>query len=140
MATRWATISTVSAFALKGIGPAGDLVQVRPDPRQLAGALALRLAGANLHPNVASSATHVPLPLGGAQPPAKPLPGTRGAWPQRVGWLSHRNWPPAVASITPGIPGREGGASSRMSVVGRGPPVVYTAEIPYSETRTLRSA
>ncbi len=26
------------------------------------------------------------------------------------------------------------------SVVGRGPPVVYTAEIPYSETRTLRSA
>ena len=78
MATRWATISTASAFALKGIGPAGDLVQVRPDPRQLAGALALRLAGANLHPNVASSATHVPLPLGGsegAQPPASPCRG-----------------------------------------------------------------
>ena len=72
--------------------------------------------------------------------PRQPLPGTREAWPQGVGWLSHRNWPPAVASITPGIPGREGGASSRMSVVGRGPPVVYTAEIPYSETRTLRSA
>ena len=67
MATRWATISTASAFALKDIGPAGDLVQVRPDPRQLAGALSFRLAGADLHPHVASSAPHVPLPLGGSE-------------------------------------------------------------------------
>ena len=60
------------------IGPAGDLVEVRPDPRQLAGALSLRLAGADLHPHVASSAPHVPLPLGGsegAQPPASPCRG-----------------------------------------------------------------
>ena len=62
----------------EGIGPAGDLVQVRSDPRQLAGPLSLRLAGADLHPHVASSATHVPLPLGGsegAQPPASPCRG-----------------------------------------------------------------
>ena len=38
----------------------------------------LRLADADLHPHVASSATHVPLPLGGsegAQPPASPCRG-----------------------------------------------------------------
>ena len=116
MATRWATISTASAFALKVLAQTGDLVQVRPDPRQLAGALSLhlgvrhgpgartrptdrrtrsdsvnpaelafachsarsRLAGADLHPHVASSAPHVPLPLGGsegAQPPASPCQG-----------------------------------------------------------------
>ena len=41
-------------------------------------------------PPARSSVHDVPLPLGGsegAQPPARPLPGTREAWPQRVGWL-----------------------------------------------------
>ena len=58
------------------------------------GYTSIRLAGADLHPHVASSAPHVPLPLGGsegAQPPASPCPGTREAWPQRVGWLSRRS-------------------------------------------------
>ena len=53
---------------------------------------ALRLAGTDLRPHGASSAHDAPLPLvgsEGAQPPAKPLPGTHGVWPQRVGWLSH---------------------------------------------------
>ena len=52
---------------------------------------ALHLAGADLHPHVASSAHDVPLPLGGlegAQPPASPCRGPREAWPQRVGWLT----------------------------------------------------
>ena len=43
-------------------------------------------------PPARSSVHDVPLPLGGsegAQPPRQPLPGTREAWPQRVGWLWH---------------------------------------------------
>ena len=53
---------------------------------------ALHLAGADLHPHVASSAQDVPLPWGGGvrggTAPRQPLPGTREAWPQRVGWLT----------------------------------------------------
>ena len=74
----------------EGIGPAGDLVQVRPDPRQLAGALSLRLAGADLHPHVASSAHDVPLPLGGsegAQPLVSPFGDPRSVAPK--GSLAH---------------------------------------------------
>ena len=101
--------------SFEGIGPAGDLVEVVADARDLPGALALdlgvrhgpgahpanrpahqirqrqpcgaclrvplgtlRLAGANLQPQVASSGPHVPLPLGGsegAQPLASPCRG-----------------------------------------------------------------
>ena len=90
-----------------GVGPTGDLVEVVADAldlgvrhglgahpanrpahqirqRQPCGAClgvplgTLRLAGADLHPHVASSAPHVPLPLGGsegAQPAASPCRG-----------------------------------------------------------------
>ncbi len=82
--------------------------------------------GLSVHPREAAPSSR-PAPLmcrcrwggRGGTAPRQPLPGTHEAWPQRVGWLSHRNWPPAVASITPGIPGREGGASSRLSVADR---------------------
>ena len=107
---------------LEGIGPVGDLVQVRPDPRQLAGALSLylgvrhspgahpanrpahqirqrqpcgarlgvplgtlRLASADLHPHIASSGPHMPLPLGGsegAQPPTSPCRGSAKRGPK----------------------------------------------------------
>ena len=70
-----------------GVGPAGDLVEGGADAGDLPGALSLRLAGADLHPHVASSANGGPLPLGGsegAQPPNQPLPGTREAWPRGV--------------------------------------------------------
>ena len=79
-------------FRGEGVGPAGDLVEGGADAGDLPGALSLRLAGADLHPHVASSANGGPLPLGGSEgatAPRQPLPGTREAWPQRVGWLWH---------------------------------------------------
>ena len=41
-------------------------------------------------PPARSSVHDVPLPLGGSAP-RQPLPGTREAWPQRVGWLLTAN-------------------------------------------------
>ena len=65
----------------------------------------LRLAGANLHPNGASTAHGAPLSgsgVRGGTAPRQPPQGTHGVWPQGVCWLNHetgvlaRPWGPRL--------------------------------------------
>ena len=156
MATRWATISTVSTFALKVLAqraiwfrfapirassrvrsrsdlgvrhgpgahpahrPAHQIRQGQPCGARLGVPLGtLRLAGADLHPHVASGAPHGAVAVGGVRggrAPRQPLPGTREAWPQRVGWLSRRSGqtrPPTVGTL---------GRQNRHTRILRSPP------------------
>ena len=86
---RFAPIRASSRVRSRSTSAAGAVqVRTRPtdrctrsdsvNPAERALACHLRLAGADLHPHVASSAHDVPLPLGGsegAQPPASPCRG-----------------------------------------------------------------
>ena len=98
---------------------------------------ALHLAGADLHPHIASSGPHVPLPLGGGvrggTAPRQPLPGIREAWPQRVGWLSlrkvHQAAPADALEAAPGAPLEATAEDSQRS------PARYAAQSSISRRR-----
>ena len=101
MATRWATISTASAFALKVLAqraiwfsshpanrPAHQIRQRQPCGARLRVPLGtLRLAGRGSSPTRRVQRSSCAVAVGGVRgdtAPRQPLPGTREAWSQRV--------------------------------------------------------
>ena len=157
----------------EGIGPAGDLVQVRPDPRQLAGALSLQPqcaprsrcapgpptgapdpTASTLRSGPWRATRHAPPRWRGSSPtrrvqrsscavavggvrggtaPRQLLPGTREAWPQRVGWLSlrkvHQAAPADALEAAPGAPLEAAAEDSQRS------PPRYAAQSSISRRR-----
>ena len=101
MATKWATTSTASASEAKVLAqraiwlrllPMRATCRVRSRSTSAAGALARREGRRRASPPPVTSA-RARASLGDRRGgvPRQPLPGTREAWPQRVGWLMTGN-------------------------------------------------